>query len=136
MTGSSPRRLVPDPAGPRRRGVSLMVAIVLIAVASALLLAAARTVAMQRRSLETNRAAVQADLLADAALRRPAPDGPDASEPWAPDLPGGKAAVAVDDGRLTVTVNLGGVTAQAARPLADDPDDSNTEQERTNDDAN
>ncbi|NNJ25465.1 hypothetical protein [Alienimonas chondri] len=119
------------PRTARRRGVSLMVAVVLLALTTSLLLAAARTAALHRRSLGPNQAAVQADLLADAAARLNA-SGEASALPWRPELPGGTATVSLEsstagdgltagDGSsaappsLIAAVELDGATARTRR---------------------
>ncbi|MFH5803600.1 hypothetical protein [Alienimonas sp. DA493] len=107
--------------------MSLMVAIVLLAVATGLLLTAVRTAAVHRRSLEPNEAAVQAALLADAGARLAAvrtARGAGAPESWSPALPGGAAAVtfspAAEDGDLPTVearVERRGVAARARRTV-------------------
>ena len=96
-----------------RRGASLLVAVALVAVAGAVLAAATRAALLHRRAVAPAVAAVQADLLADAAARRPA----GSPLPWSPALPGGTAGVSFDDGgrTLTAAVAAGGHTARARR---------------------
>ncbi len=113
----------------RRRGVSLMVAIVLLTVTAGLLLAAAKTAAIHRRSLGPAGAAVQADLLADAAARLAVRRSDPTAEPpiWEPVLPGGAAAVTFrspDDAAesragvaLEVVVERDGDTARTRRTV-------------------
>ncbi|QDT15931.1 hypothetical protein [Alienimonas californiensis] len=102
-----------------------MVAIVLLAIATGLLLAAAKTAAVSRRALEPNEAAVQAALLVDAGARLAALQADrdaKATEPWSPTLPDGTAAVtfapAAPDGdapTVEARIERHGVAARARR---------------------
>ena len=110
-----------------RRGVSLAIAVVLLAVTVGVLAAAAKTAGLARRDLEPRERAVRAGLLADAAARvaraRLAADPAAGGFAWSPDLPGpATATVSFAPGppgfrRVTVAAVLGagGETARAQR---------------------
>ena len=102
---------------PRRRGVSLLVAVVLLAVVGAVLGVAVRGALLHRGAADRDVAAVQSDLLADAATRRAAWRG--RVEPWTPALPNGTAAVGTPDASLLAAVTRGGHTARTRRVLSD-----------------
>ena len=113
-------------AGSRRYGVSLMVAIVLLAVTTGLLVEAARTAALARRGLAGAERAAAADLFADAAARlahaRAAADPSYPGETWAAETPLGSATATVapdEGGGFVIDVELtdGGEAARARRAV-------------------
>ena len=132
------RRSVRSPVGRTRRprrGVSLMVAVVLLAVTAAVLAAAVKTTALHRRAADADLRRARAELLADAAARlargRRAADPAYRGETWSAATPAGPAAATIapsDESagdpagglRVTATVGAGGDRGRVLRRLPPD----------------